>query len=492
MYQSVVLNLKKVIYSILPIISLVLILSFIFQIETNTVIRFLSSSIMVIFGLVLFTTGSEISLNIIGEEISKKLIKKKKLWLILLTCLFLGTFITILEPEFLTISQEARGIPLGILLFSVSLGIGIFLMLAIYRILKKIDFKYLLISGYLLIFLLLMISKFNVIPFAFDMSSVTAGTISAPFLLAFGGSFSNNSKSKKDKKNEFGILSICGIGPILMILLLGFIFKPDIVYDSDPILKRLDFLSTLWMNFYQVLMSLSPLGLLYFLFLKFDNKNKKTKNKKEIKKVLTGLTMVLVGITLFLTGGDVGYFKIGYMLGTNFHNINHLLIIIIGGVFGYFIAKIEPSLKVLINYVNDVTNGSIKDKFLERFLCIGVSLSVILSLLRVLNDVDVMYFLIPTYFLALFLAFFTPTNFLAIAFDSGGVVAGSITSSFLLPMLIGVASNIGINYLKEAFGVLSLISIIPVIILEIVGLIYQVEVNSYDTKNIDDSIIDYR
>ena len=202
--------------------------------------------------------------------------------------------------------------------------------------------------------------------------------------------------------------------------------------------------------------------------------------------------MVLIGITLFLTGGDVGYFKMGYMLGTNFHNINHLLIIIIGGVFGYFITKIEPSLKVLINYVNDVTNGSIKDKFLEKFLCIGVSLSVILSLLRVLNGVDVMYFLIPTYFLALFLAFFTPTNFLAIAFDSGGVVAGSITSSFLLPMLIGVASNIGINYLKEAFGVLSLISIIPVIILEIVGLIYQVEVNSYDTKNIDDTIIDYR
>lgn len=491
MYKSVVDNFKKVIYSILPIISLVLILSLIFKIEVNTVIRFLSSSIMVVFGLVLFTTGSEISLNIIGEQTSKILIKKKKLWLILLTCLFLGTFITILEPEFLTISQEARGIPLGVLLFSVSLGIGICLMLAIYRILKRIDFKYLLISGYLLIFLLLMFSKFNVIPFAFDMSSVTAGTISAPFLLAFGGSFANNSKSKKDKKNEFGILSICGIGPILMILLLGFIFKPDIIYDSDPILKRLDFLSSLWMNFYQVLMSLSPLVLLYFLFLKFDN-NKKTKNKKEIKKIITGLTMILVGITLFLTGGDVGYFKIGYMLGTNFHNINHLLIIIIGGVFGYFITKIEPSLKVLINYVNDVTNGSIKDKFLEKFLCIGVSLSVILSLLRVLNGIDVMYFLIPTYFLAIFLAFLTPTNFLAIAFDASGVVAGSMTSSFLLPMLIGVASVIQINYLKEAFGVLSLISIIPVIILEIVGLIYQIEVNSYDTKNIDDAIIDYR
>ena len=487
MYQNVVSNLKKTIYSISPIIILVLFLSIIFKIDYKTIIRFLSSSIMIILGLTLFTTGSDISLNIIGKKLSSFLIKKKKLSLILIFCLFLGMFITILEPEFLTISTEARGIPLIILLSSVSFGIGICLMLAIYRILKKIEFKYVLISGYLLIFLLLMLSNFNVIPFAFDMSSVTAGAISATFLLSFGGGFAKKSKTKD--KTEFGILSICSIGPIIMILILGFLYKPNLVYDSDFILKRLDFKETLWTNFYQVLMCLTPLLILYLLFHQIQHK--KNKNKKEFKKILIGLLMVLLGITLFLTGGDVGYFKIAYMLGTNFSSINEVLILIIGGVFGYFISKIEPSLKVLINYVNDVTNGSIKDKLLEICLCLGVSLSVILSLYRVLNGYSVMMFLIPTYFLAILFAFFTPNNFLGVAFDAGGVVAGTMTSSFLLPLLLGVAFNITPNYLQEAFGTLSLISIIPVIILEIVGLIYNVESKTLNT-NIDDSIIDYR
>lgn len=484
MYQSIVCNLKKTIFGISPIIVLVLILSIIFKIEINAIIRFLSSSILIIIGLTLFQTGTDISLNVIGKNISKSLIKKKKLWLILLICLFLGTFITMLEPEFLTISSETKGIPKSILLFSVSLGIGISLMLAIYRILKKIDFKFILISGYLLIFLLLIFSNIEIIPFAFDMSSITAGAISAPFILSFGVGFANKRKNKKEKENEFGILSICTIGPILMILLLSFIYKPNIIYDSDPILKHLDFYSTFLNNFYQVFMSLLPLVLVYFLVFKNEN-------KKENKKVIIGLLMVLIGITLFLTGGDVGYFKIAYLLGVNLGNINKFIILIIGGLLGYFISKIEPSLKVLIKYVNDITNGSIKDKFLEIFLCIGVSLSVILSLLRVLNGDSVMMYLIPTYFLAILLAFFTPNKFLAIAFDSGGVVAGNMTSSFLLPLLIGFSSNITVNYLKEAFGVLSLVSIIPIIILEIVGLIYETEVKTLDTSLIDDSIINY-
>jgi len=487
MFQNVVENFKKIIFSILPIIILVLILSIIFQLELNTVIRFLSSSVLVIFGLTLFTTGSDISLNIMGERFSSILLKKKKLSFILLVCLVLGTLITILEPEFLTLSSEAKGIPNGYLLLFTALGIGISLMLAIYRIFKKIEFKYLLICGYLLVFLLLMFSSFKIIPFAFDMSSVTAGAISASFILSFGVGFAKKRRNKQQDNSEFGILSICGIGPILMILLLGFLFKPDIVYDSDFILKRLDFLSTLWMNFSQVLMSITPLAFLYFIFT-FKKKN----YKKEYPKIFIGLLMALIGITLFLTGGDVGYFKIGYELGTNLGSINHFIILLVGGVFGYFISKIEPSLKVLINYVNDTTNGGIKDKFLETILCIGVSLSVILSIYRVLNGYSVMIFLIPTYFLAILLAFFTPNNFLAIAFDASGVVAGNMTSSFLLPLLVGVASNITTSYLQEAFGVLSLISIIPVIILEIVGLIYQREYQSFNPKLLDTTIVDYR
>ena len=141
MSDSIILNLKKVIKGILPIIIFVLILSFILKIDTSTVIRFLSSSIFVLVGLTLFTTGCDLSLNVIGKKISNILIKKKNLNLILITCFFLGTFITMLEPEFLTIGYETRNIPTNLLLISVSLSIGLFLTLAIYRILKKNKFK---------------------------------------------------------------------------------------------------------------------------------------------------------------------------------------------------------------------------------------------------------------------------------------------------------------------------------------------------------------
>ena len=484
MTDSIILNLKKVIKGILPIIIFVLILSIMLKIDINTIMRFLSSSLLVIMGLTLFTTGTDISLNEMGKNISNLLIKKKNISLILIISLLLGTFITLLEPEFLTIGYEAGNIPTSILLISVSISIGIFLMLAMYRILKRINLRYYIIISYLLIFFVLTISNFQVVPFAFDMGSVVVGAISAPFILAFGGNLA--SKMKRKDSSEFGILSFCAIGPILMILILSLIYKPNIMYDSDPILKKLDFLETLWTNFYQVFMSLSLLVIFYLVL------TRKTKKKKiEQRKIMIGLIMVLIGITLFLTGGDVGFFKLAYLLGSKLGNINKIIIILIGGIFGFFIAKIEPNVKVLVSYVDKVTNGGIKDKFLETCLCIGVSISFMLSLFRVLNGYSVMIFLIPTYFLAIFFAFFTPTNFLGLSFDAGGVVTGSMSSSFLLPLLIGVASIITNNYLNEAFGVMALISIIPIIILEIVGMIYNIEVKNDNTKYLDDKIIDY-
>lgn len=484
MTDSIILNLKKVIKGILPIIIFVLILSIILKIDIGTIIRFLSSSLLVIMGLTLFTTGTDISLNEMGKNISNLLIKKKNIILILIVSLLLGTFITLLEPEFLTIGYEAGNIPTSILLISVSISIGIFLMLAMYRILKRINLRYYIIISYLLIFFVLTISNFQVVPFAFDMGSVVVGAISAPFILAFGGNLA--SKMKRKDSSEFGILSFCAIGPILMILILSLIYKPNIMYDSDPILKKLDFLETLWTNFYQVFMSLSLLVIFYLVL------TRKTKKKKiEQRKIMIGLIMVLVGITLFLTGGDVGFFKLAYLLGSKLGNINKIIIILIGGIFGFLIAKIEPNVKVLVSYVDKVTNGGIKDKFLETCLCIGVSISFMLSLFRVLNGYSVMIFLIPTYFLAIFFAFFTPTNFLGLSFDAGGVVTGSMSSSFLLPLLIGVASIITNNYLNEAFGVMALISVIPIIILEIVGMIYNIEVKNDNTKYLDDKIIDY-
>lgn len=486
MYDNIITNLKKVIKNILPIIFFVITLSLMLNIDNRTIISFLCSSVMVVIGLVLFTTGSEISLNDMGEIVSKHLIKKRNVKLILLLSFLLGMSITLLEPEFLTIGVEVQDIPTNILLITISFSIGLSLMLAIFRVLYNLSYRYFIIGSYLLIFLILMFGNFLAVPLAFDMGSVVVGAISAPFILSFGGKFANLKKKNSKNDNKFGILSLCSIGPIIAILILNLLYSPNVVYDSDPILKKLDFFSTFGMNFYQVLMSLAPLILIYFIFTSC------LKKKKENKKTIIGLIMVILGISLFLTGGDVGYFKISYMIGSKLNQVNSLLMILIGGVLGYLIAKIEPSIKVLISYVDEVTNGGIKAKFLETCLCLGVSISIMISLFRVLNGYPVMMFLIPCYFLAILFAFFTPNNFLGMAFDAGGVVSGSMASTFLLPLLIGVASLLTTDYLSEAFGVMTLISVIPVIILEIVGIIYQIEIKENKYSNIDDEIIEYR
>lgn len=486
MYDTVFNNFKKNVLSILPIIIIVLILSIYFNIDTLVIIRFLSSSLIVLIGLTLFTTGADIALIPIGEEVSKILLKKGKLWLILLITFLLGIFITILEPEFLTISQEANGIPYFLIIFFVSFGIGVGLVFAVIRIFKRIQFKFFLIFGYILIFLLLIISNFNIVPFAFDMASVTAGAISSPFILSLGIGFTSFRNDQLVKNDQFGLISLCSIGPIIMILILSLFYKTNLSYDTTGLLDHLNFFETFKTNFFQIILSLTPIIITFIIFT-LISKNKIQDNKK----IIVGLIFILFGLTLFLTGTDVGYFKIGYLLGTSLSSFNPLYIIIIGGVLGLFISKIEPSVKVLIQEVNDVTNGKIKAKLLEKCLSVGTSISVILCLFVTLNNLNILIVLIPSYFLAILLAFITPNQFLTIAFDSGGVISGNMITTFLLPLLVGLLSIVSNNYLELAFGFLSLVSIIPVIIIEIVGLLYNIELESIDTSNLDVTIINY-
>lgn len=464
--------LKKIIGLNIPILVLVLILSIILQINISSLVKFVISSVMITLGITFYLYGYDLSYIKISDRICCSLVNKKNLIYILAVCMLLCFIITMFEPEILRVCNFNLR-----LLILIAFSISFFFLLSIYRILKKHSFKYYLIISYLFIFILLIKTDFNIVPFAFDRASLATGSITSPFLLTMGLAFSKRTKRPKKDSTSFGILALASIGPLLIFLILGIFFKLDIANYSHEF--------SIYKNLFYIFLSLIPLLLIYLIFLKFDIK----KNKMEIKTVLKGLSLVIIGIFLFIIGGRFGYTEISYNLGIKLANCHIYVILIIAGILGFLITKIEPSFNFLMNYVNDVTNGGIKEKFLELFLASGVGLALIISCLIVKNNLNILEFLLPSFILAIILAFITPNRFLAIAFDSFGAVIGTISTSVFIPFLLGLAQVY--NQDLTTVGLLAFIGIIPVIFLEIAGFIYEKEVILHDYNNLDDRIVDY-
>ena len=467
MNPKVVFTLKKNFFSMIPIILIVVCLCIVFDISFSFLCKFIISSFLIVFGVSFYLTGYDMSYPKIADRISHGLVKRKNLAYILGVCFLMGTGISLVAKEIL----EASGGNLSLLIL-LSFSIGFFFLLSIARILTKTNFKVYLIISYILIFLLMIKADMRIIPFALDRAALGTGAVSAPFLLTIGKSFSKKSKRPKKNHTSFGILGLSAVGPIMVALILGMFTNLKLFTTSLRLRESLLF----------IFFSLIPIFLLYLFFLRFEIK----KNKKEIKGILKGFAFVFIGISFYSIGAKFGYINLAFLLGEKILTLPLIWILILGGLLGFFILKIEPSFLFLMNYVNEVTSGGIKEKFLELFLSLGVAFSFLLSILVVIKQINILVVLIPSFFLAVLLAFFTPNTFLSIAFDSLGAVIGTISSSFFLPFLIGIS-----NSSLTTFGFLAFIGVIPVIFLEIAGFIYEKELKLHDYTRLDDRIVSY-
>ena len=467
MNSRFLLSLKKIALSMLPIMVIVIGLCIFFKIEFDYIIKFIISSLMIVFGVSFYLIGFDMSYPKIAERVCQGLIKRKNIYYILGTSLLMGSAVSLVAKEVL----EACGNSISLLIL-LALSIGFFFMLSILRILTKTNFKYYLIGSYIIIFFLIIKADMNMVPFALDRAALGTGAVSAPFLLTIGMAFSKRVKRPKRDHTSFGILGLSAVGPIIIFLLINIFSNITVVSRILRIRESILF----------IFLSLIPIFLLYLFFVKDNYK----KNKKEIKGVLQGFCFVFIGFCLYYIGARYGYIDIAFILGEKLLNIPIYFVLLIGGILGFFILKIEPSFVFLMNYVNDATNGGIKEKYLELFLSLGLTFSFSLSMVLAINKVDILVVLLPCFFLAIFLAFFTPNNFLSIGFDSLGAVIGIISSSFILPILIGLT-----NSSLDTYGYVALIGIIPVIFLEIAGFIYEKEINYHDYNKLDDGVVIY-
>lgn len=493
MLQNLRSNLKEALITIMPIVIMVMLLALIVPMSTSLLLSFLFSSILLIIGTGLFTFGADISMLIIGEKIGNKLVRSKKMWVVLLICLIIGTVITIAEPDLRVLADQLNNIPSNLLIIVISLGVGVYMLLSALRSIYGLDLNILLLISFTIIFGLVIFVPESFIPVAFDSGGVTTGTISIPFIMTLGIGLTANRTDKKAKESSFGLIALCSTGPILMVMLLGMVYNPNTIIDANQLVNNTfgyeTYINQLIISFKDVLFSISPIIVVFIIYQLIT----KDVNKVEMRKIVLGMIIIVLGLTLFLLAANVGFMDMGYFIGEYLFRSDYKgLLVPIVMIMAFFIAIAEPAVKILIDQVEELTEGSISRRSMKLGLSIGVSIAAGLSLIRVFTNTPFLYYAIPGYIICLVLMFFVPKTFTAIAFDAGGATGGTLTTTFLLPIVIGVCLANGGNILTDAFGLAAFVSLVPIITVQLIGIKYKVtNRTTISIEDIDESIVDY-
>lgn len=489
--------------SVLPITLIVLILSFtnLAPMPAGMLILFLLGSVMLIIGMGFFSLGTDLSMMPMGTEVGRSISSSKKLVVIIFLCFLIGFAVTVAEPDLQVLAKQFTAVPDLTIILTVALGVGSFLIIAAIREFFNVRLQGTLIVLYAIVFLLSIFVKPEFLPVAFDAGGVTTGPITVPFIIALGIGIAANQKNAAED-NNFGLVAICSVGPIITMLFMGIILHSTEVTPPNFVIPEITDSQQVGMAFAdgfptyikEVAFGLSPI-MLFFVIFQFITR---TFHKKGIIKILAGTVYTYIGLVLFLTGVNIGFMPVGNYIGKMLAELEFNWILMpLGMLMGYFIVVAEPAVHVLNKQVEEITNGAVPAKAMLLSLSVGVAISVGISMLRVLTGISIYWFIVPGYILALVLSFFVPKVFTAIAFDSGGVASGPMTATFLLPFAMGVCEKIQGNILTDAFGIVAMVAMTPLITIQVLGLLYNKKVKTAtdikpnEIEFITDEIIDY-
>ena len=390
----------------------------------------------------------------------------------------LCVIITVSEPDLQVLAEQVPSVPNIVLVLSVAAGVGIFLVSALLRMLYRVSLSHMLIVLYAAVFLLAYLAPGDYIAVAFDAGGVTTGPMTVPFIMAFGIGISAIRSDERAEDDSFGLVALSSVGPILSVLVLSLIYKPESAEYVPARIPDIGDSVELWKLFagelpeYMKEMAVSLLPIIFF-FSVFQFVFRQVP-KRMLIRTGVGMIYTYVGLVLFLTGVNVGFMPAGNYMGQVLAGQPYKWLIVPAGMLiGFFIVRAEPAVFVLTRQVEDITSGAISAGAMGLSLSIGVAVSLGLAMVRVLTGISVFWFVIPGYAAALLLSFFVPKIFTAIAFDSGGVASGPMTATFLLPFAIGVCTNIGGNVVTDAFGVVAMVAMTPLITIQTLGLVYE-------------------
>ena len=472
-------KLQESLAAVLPILAIVLILSFtIAPLPTSVLMAFLFGAVLLVVGMMFFSLGAELAMSPMGERVGACITKTRRVGIMLTLGFLLGFLITISEPDLQVLANQVQAVPNMVLIVTVAVGVGLFLCFAMLRMLLSVPLNTMLVGFYIVVFVLAMFVPKDFLAVAFDSGGVTTGPMTVPFIMAMGVGVSAIRSDKHSANDSFGLVALCSIGPILAVLILSLIFRPDGGSYTAVVIPEIGDSAALWQLFFvafptyfkEIAVSLLPIAAFFAVF----DLVSLHLERKQLIRIGVGLAYTYFGLVIFLTGVNVGFMPAGNYLGSVIAGLScNWIIIPIGMLIGYFIVMAEPAVYVLMRQVEELTDGAIPGSAMKHSLSIGVAVSVGLAMIRVLTGISIFYLLVPGYAVAIVLSFFVPKLFTAIAFDSGGVASGPMATTFLLPFAMGACEAVGGNILTDAFGVVAMVAMTPLITIQGLGLIYR-------------------
>lgn len=464
--------------SVLPVTLIVLLLSCtpILSLTATETVVFLCSAAALIVGMALFNLGADIAMTPMGEQIGSGLSKSGRFKTLLLICFIMGVFITIAEPDLSVLASQVKEvINSTALTVCIGVGVGLFLVLSILKIVFRVSLAQMLTFFYLLLFALVCLGLTlspetftRFMPLAFDSGGVTTGPITVPFIMALGVGVSATLGDKKDRESSFGFIALCSIGPILAVMILGIFSNGTLDYTVPNYgLDLGEIPSALLHTLKNVAIALGPILIFFFILQAIFMRS----TKRKVRQIIVGVFYTFFGLVIFLTAVEVGFMPVGFKMGVQLAAQNNGLMIFFAFLLGFTVVLAEPAIHVLNRQVETVTGGAVKKRSMLIALSCGVGASIALSVIRVIYGFSVLYYLIPGYFISLGLSFFVPKIYTAIAFDSGGVASGPLTSTFILPFIVGIcfAMSGEASILTDAFGLVAMVAMTPLISIQALG-----------------------
>jgi len=468
---------KETSLSVAPIVLIVLFLHLtIAPLSWSAMLVFAFGGVLIIIGLSLFLLGTDISIIPFGQAVGSSLVNKRNTKLMVGSGIIVGIVITVAEPQVQILARQVtlfnESISHFSLIFAISIGVGLFVAGALLRILLHFSYRWTVIIGYAIIAIIAFFADSFYIPIAFDAGGATTGPMTVPFIIALGIGISNVRRDEKSEENSFGLVGIASIGPIVAILLMAFLSDGNNEIVGSQTNNSAAFaLGPLFLSStIEVLQAMAPLAVLFILF-HFTLLHLK---RRQIIRSIEGIIYTAVGLIIFLVGVNGALMPIGSALGASLGTFSPSFILIpIGFIFGAVIVLAEPAVWVLTEQVREVSRGTISQRIVLVFFSLGVSLAVALAMMRIVYSIPLTYILLPGYAIALALSFFSPPLFTAIAFDSGGVASGPLSSSFLLAFALGISQAMGGNPFLDGFGIVALVAMTPLITIQILGIFFK-------------------
>ncbi len=470
-------KLKEATISVFPVALIVVLMNCtpLLELSITELVTFIVCAVLLIVGIGLFNLGADMAMTPMGTHIGSGLSKSRRVNLLLVTCFVLGVLITVAEPDLSVLASQVKDvIPSTRLILFVGVGVGAFLLLGVLKILCKIQLSAMLLFFYMFLFalvsLLFLCGNESLLALAFDSGGVTTGPITVPFIMALGAGIAAVLGGKNARENSFGLVALCSIGPILAVMALGVFAKGNLLYSLPD--YRIEahlgeaLLPTVGSIASEVLLALALIvaffAVLQLIFLRLPT--------KILLRIGVGILYTFLGLLIFLSAVTIGFMPIGYKIGLHLSG-NSPALVIFGFVLGLVVVLAEPAVHVLNHQVEQITNGTVSRRSMMIALSLGVGVSIGLSMLRILLGFSILYYLIPGYFISLGLSFFVPRLYTAIAFDSGGVASGPLTSSFILPLAIGTCVGLrgAASVLESGFGIVAMVAMTPLITIQVMG-----------------------